>query len=175
MGEIIMKGNIIKMLMVFVGLAFMAASLAVRAVESGPSLAHLTKFVGKYPSGYADDPSGKPVKKDGILDDRAFRQVLSQILGKDRFSIVINKYDVETPVEQKGQILYFMKAKPHNAGNQHAIIYINLSDNSVEACWVNEDDKNYWLSSKRKPVLIERNLASKGMDDIALFEKYGNK
>ena len=31
--------------------------------EASPSLAHLTKFVGKYPSGYEDDKNGNKLKR----------------------------------------------------------------------------------------------------------------
>jgi hypothetical protein len=137
--------------------------------ESAPSLAHLTKFVGKYPSG---DTDGNSVKGKSLIDDQAFRQVLMKALGKERFNIFISDLHVEIPIEQKGQIIYFQKCMPHNCAFFRAHIFINLSDNSIEAYWHNADDKQYyWLSSKKKPRIIQELRGN----DFSIFEKYGNQ
>jgi hypothetical protein len=145
-------------------------------MEASPSLAHLTKFVGKYPSGYEDDKNGKSVKKNGLLDDQAFRQVLMKAVGNERFEKIMSVFHLEIPIEQKGQLLYLRKAMPHNASSDYAEIFINLADNSVEVCWANEDSpENLWLSSKRPPRKIPKTpLMEVGQNSFGLFEKYGS-
>lgn len=141
--------------------------------EASASLAHLTKFVGKYPSGYEDDKNGKSVKKNGLLDDKAFKQVLMKAVGKERFKTIVSVFHVETPIEQKGQILYFFRAMPHDASMYNAKIFINLSDSSVEVCWAEGDSpNNLWLSSKRPPRKIPKTPIRE--NDFELFEKYGS-
>lgn len=141
--------------------------------EAFTSLAHLAKFVGKYPSGYEDDKNGKSVKKNGLLDDKAFKQVLMKAVGNERFKTIVSVFHVETPIEQKGQILYFFRAKPHDASMYNAKIFINLSDSSVEVCWAEgESQNNLWLSSKKPPLKIPNTPIRE--NDFELFEKYGS-
>ena len=124
--------------------------------EASPSLAHLQKFVGQYPSGNYDK-NGNRLKGASLIHDKAFRQVLMKALGKERFKSVISDYHVEIPIEQKGQILFFSRAMPHNASTNYAEIFINLSASSIEVCWANEDSPdNVWLSSKKPPRKIPK-------------------
>jgi hypothetical protein len=139
--------------------------------EPSRSLAHLAKFVGKYPSFEVDKTSDKIIKGKSLTDDQAFRQYLMKALGKDRFKIFMDGLDVETPIEQKGQVLYFFKAKPHYANTNNATTFINLSDNSVEIYWHDANSpNNLWLSSKKPPRMIPKNEDREG---LALYEKYG--
>lgn len=156
----------------YVAQTFITDESNAQSKQAGPSLAHLTKFVGKSPSGYEDDKNGKSVKKDGLLDDKAFRQVLMKSLGKRRFNEFMSDDDfgVESPITQRGQILYFMKCEPHRCNMHQAQVFINLVDNSIEIYWV-DYPKYYWLSSKKPP----RAMQKASCDGIELFEKYGNK
>jgi len=150
-----------------------------------PSLAHLTKFVGKYPSGYEDDKNGKSMKKNGLLDDKAFRQVLMKSLGKKRFNEFMSDFGVETPIKQHGQILYFLTCEPHRC-NQHNIhIFINLSDNSIESLWhTSGDEPDYWLSSNKEPRSIKKDTHRmdnsggvwilKVKDELEILKEFGN-
>jgi hypothetical protein len=171
-----MKNVAVRGLMVFVILVGLCAAQTFKPTESNaqieesvPSLAHLTKFVGKYPSGGPDD---NRVKGKNLIDDQAFRQVLMKTLGNKRFNIFMSDLNVEVPIKQKGQIIYFRKGMPHNYAFLRAHIFINLSDNSIEAYWHSTADKqDYWLSSKKKPRIIQELREN----DLAMFEKYGNQ
>ena len=151
------------------------SSINAQHKETSPSLAHLQKFVGQYPSGNYDK-NGNKLKGASLITDKAFRQVLMQALGKERLKTVISDYHVEIPIEQKGQILFFSRAMPHNAGTNYAEIFINLSASSIEVCWANEDSPdNVWLSSKQPPRKIPKTpIMEVGQNSFGLFEKYGN-
>jgi hypothetical protein len=150
-----------------------------------PSLAHLTKFVGKYPSGYEDDKNGKVVKKNGLLDDKAFRQVLMKSIGKNRFNEFLSDFSVETPIKQHGQILYVFKCEPHNCNHHNVHMFINLSDNSIESLWhTSGDEPDYWLSSKKQPRSIKKDThrmdnrggewVLKAKDELEILKEFGN-
>lgn len=143
--------------------------------EASPSLAYLQQFVGQYPSGNYDK-NGNKLKGASLITDKAFRQVLMQTLGKERFKTVISEFHVEIPIAQKGQILFFNRAMPHQASANYAEIFINLSDSSIEVCWAHEDSPdNVWLSSKKPPRQIPKSpLMEVGQNSFGLFEKYGN-
>ena len=116
--------------------------------EASISLAHLKKFVGKYPS-FEAEKNGKIIKGDNLMDDKAFRQVLMKAVGNERFEKIMSVFHLEIPIEQRGQILFFRRAMPHNASSDYAEIFINLADNSIEVCWANEGrPDNLWLASK---------------------------
>jgi hypothetical protein len=143
--------------------------------EASTSLAHLQKFVGQYPSG-SYDKNGDRLKGASLINDKAFRQVLMQALGKERFKTVISEFHVEIPIEQKGQILFFSRAMPHQANTDYAEIFINLSASFIEVCWANADSPdNLWISSKKPPRKVPKTpLMEVGQNSFGLFEKYGN-
>jgi hypothetical protein len=135
----------------------------------------LKKFVGKYPS-FEAEKNGKIIKGDNLMDDKAFRQVLMKAVGSERFEKIMSVFHVEIPIEQKGEILFFSRAMPHNASSDYAEIFINLADNSIEVCWANADrPDNLWLSSKKPPRKIPKTPEMEvGNNSFGLFEKYGN-
>jgi hypothetical protein len=163
------KNGVMKILTCLVMLVFLGAPQAANAAESHaankdapPSLAHLTKFIGKYPSAMITDP--------------AFQQVAIKALGQTRFKTVADDLTLEFPIERQGHLLFFRRSKPHDVDSLFTVIFINLSDNSVEACWIDENGKNYWFSSKKQPRIL-RNISAdlKQENYPALYEKYGKK
>jgi len=107
--------------MVFVILVGLCAAQAVSTTESNAqykesviSLADLTKFVGKY-AAYDFDKNENVIKGNSLTDDKAFRQVLLKALGNKRFKEFMDELlSMTSPVEQKGQILFFNVAQVHN-------------------------------------------------------------
>jgi hypothetical protein len=163
------KTCVIKILTCLVILVFLGAPQKANAADSNPagkqtqpSLAHLAKFVGKYPSSMITDP--------------AFQQVAVKALGKARFKTVADDLTLEFPIERQGQLIFFRRSKPHDVDSLYAVIFINVSDNSVEACWIDEHGKNYWFSSKKQPRLLGNISADLKQENYpALYEKYGKK
>jgi hypothetical protein len=180
-----MKSVVVKVLIIFVillglftGQTFRGAEGIAQSKEPLPALAHLTKFVGKYPSFEFDKTGNNIIKGNSLIDDKAFRQVLLKTLGKERFNIFISDLDVEHPIKQNGQIIYFFKCMPHNCLSFQSHIFINLSDNSIEVYWHNSNDKqDYWLSSKKGSRGIPKDNYSwklKSGDSLKLFNEFGN-
>jgi hypothetical protein len=171
-----MKNAFVKVLIPFVLMAALGAAQTVNAGEPGPSLSHLTKFIGKMPS-YNLDKKGNRAKGPNLLNDKAFQQVLLKTLGKERFNTFMGDDMLEDKIEKQGQVIYFQRSMRQTA-IPFGMIFINLSDNSIEAYWEDGSwpDKNkakyYWLSSKTKPRILPTEPKEGGFD---LFKKYGNK
>ena len=152
-------------------------STAIKAEQSEPSLTYLSKFVGKYSSGGFDKTGKYFSKGNSLIKDKAFRQVAIKTLGKERFKIYINDLNVEDPIEQKGQILFFRRFMPHNYDYLYTLTFINLADSSMQICWVDDEGQNYWFSSKNQPHTIGKmpdNLKQPS-NYLTVFEKYGKQ
>jgi hypothetical protein len=117
------------------------------------SLGHLTQWVGKSPY---DEINGKT-----MIEDKAFSKSLLKVLGEKWIKILLSDLTNSDVTEREGQILAITVWKPHMAGD-HADIFVNLKDNSVEVYWIimsidKDGDEFYWLSSKMAPRRLTKN------------------
>lgn len=166
-----MKIIVLMMFFVIINISAFSETQRVNAVESGPSLAHLVKFVGKGAFFEFNNKSFKVIKGNSLIDDQSFRHVLLKALGKKRYDEFMEKltgmYD---DVKQKGQILYFHGCEQHNTAYFSADVFINISDNSIEVYWhTPSDGPDYWLSSQKKPRAIKKDIYNMEYEDDSLW------
>lgn len=131
-------------------LVLFCAAGTTQAAAQTPS--DLSSWAGKDPFGGRQQRS--------FWSEPAVAQGLERTLGKGRKATFLTKWEVRTGnLERVGDVLTVGGCMPHDCGSNKAILYINVHDGSVEACWQNSDPRNpsreteMWLTPTGSRVL----------------------
>lgn len=158
-----------------------------------PDTSSLKNYVGNFP--LKDFLNGKTkTLKDAyknfksVWDDPAFRKLLYLTLGKDVAGQILEVWGKngleQTPLQQKGNVVYTFAAKPSAAANNRIFVFINLGSgagdkaaNTMQACWHWKSPKgqiyDYWLATGQPDRRLPPNACAWTGDAITLLTNYG--
>jgi len=96
------------------------------APQAGPSLAYLREQVGKYP------------REVRLFETESLHARLVALLG-DQFPVLVESFGTQGPLSADGPVLYAIGNKPHAAGDEQAILLVDVDRDVINVKLMNAE------------------------------------
>jgi protein-S-isoprenylcysteine O-methyltransferase Ste14 len=103
------------------------AEAAVPSAEAGPKLAYLRALVGKYPRDVA------------LFETEPLHARLVALLA-EQYSVMVESFGTQGPLSIEGPTLYAIGNKPHAAGDEQAILLVDIDRDLINVKLMNAEE-----------------------------------
>lgn len=101
------------------------------------------------PAGIADWQGGD---SDKILKNPAIKIRMRKLLGKKNYAAFMESFEMLTPVEKSGDVLFSSGCLIHACGHLESAIAINVANNTIHAAIYRENEKTVYFNERNSKI-----------------------